>query len=151
MPGHKPGRNHEDRLPRAIAAGDFFWRYSSISRFSFLFRFLESTMKSVSLLAAGLLCASIATPVVSADKISAGAKVAQSCVMCHGDGGLSTMPGTPSLAGQPEVYLANQLRQFRDGKRHNEVMNVIAKPMSDADIDNVYAYFAQYEIELKKR
>lgn len=108
-------------------------------------------MKSVSLIAAGLLCAGFASSALSADKISAGAKVAQSCVMCHGDGGLSSMPGTPSLAGQPEVYLANQMRQFRDGKRHNEVMNVIAKPLSDADIDNVAAYFAQYEIELKKR
>lgn len=107
-------------------------------------------MKSVSLFAAGLLCASLATPVLSAD-INAGAKVAQSCVMCHGDSGLSTMPGTPSLAGQSEIYLASQLRQFRDGQRHNEVMGVIAKPLSDADIDNVAAYFAQFEIELKKR
>lgn len=108
-------------------------------------------MKSVSLFAAGLLCASIAAPALSADKISAGAQVAQSCMMCHGENGLSTMPGTPSIAGQSEIYLASQLRQFRDGTRHNEVMNVIAKPMSDADIDNVSAFFAQFEIEIKKR
>ena len=37
------------------------------------------------------------------------------------------MPGTPSLAGQSEIYLSSQLKQFRDGKRHNEVMSVIAK------------------------
>jgi cytochrome c553 len=61
------------------------------------------------------------------------------------------MPGTPSLAGQPEIYLASQLKQFRDGKRHNEVMNVISKPLSDADIDNISAWFAQFEIELKKK
>jgi cytochrome c553 len=30
-------------------------------------------------------------------------------------------------------------------------MNVIAKPMSDADIDNVSAWFAQFEVELKKK
>ncbi len=107
-------------------------------------------MKFASLIAAGLLCAGLSSPVLAADK-SAGGKVAQSCVMCHGDNGLSTMPGTPSLAGQSEIYLASQLRQFRDGKRHNEVMNVIAKPMSDADIDNVSAWFAQFEVELKKR
>lgn len=106
-------------------------------------------MKSVSLLAAGLLCAGMMTTAMAAD--TAGAKVAQSCMMCHGDNGLSTMPGTPSLAGQSEIYLASQLRQFRDGKRHNEVMNVIAKPLSDADIDGVAAYFAQFEVELKKR
>ncbi len=107
-------------------------------------------MKTVSLLAAGLLCAGVSTSVLSAD-LKAGAKVAQSCMMCHGDNGLSTMPGTPSLAGQSEIYLVSQLQQFRDGKRHNEVMGVIAKTMSNADIENVSAYFAQFEIELKKR
>ncbi len=107
-------------------------------------------MKFASLIAAGLLCAGLSSTALAAD-LSAGAKVSQSCVMCHGENGLSTMPGTPSLAGQSEIYLASQLRQFRDGKRHNEVMNVIAKPMSDADIDNVSAWFAQFEVELKKR
>ncbi len=106
-------------------------------------------MKTVSLIAAGLLCASLSTSTLSAD-LTAGAKAAQSCMMCHGENGLSKMPGTPSLAGQPETYLISQLRQFRDGKRHNEVMNVIAKPLSDADIDNVAAYFAQFEVELKR-
>jgi cytochrome c553 len=48
------------------------------------------------------------------------------------------------------MYLAAQLRDFRDGKRHNEVMSLMAKPLSDADIDNVSAYFAQFEIQLKK-
>ena len=108
-------------------------------------------MKSVSLIAAGLLCAGLTTNVLAADKADAGLKVAQSCMMCHGDNGLSTMPGTPSLAGQSEIYLASQLRQFRDGQRHNEVMNVIAKPLSDADIDNVSAWFSAVEIQLKKR
>ncbi len=107
-------------------------------------------MKTVSLIAVGLLCAGLSTSTLAAD-LKAGAKTAQSCMMCHGDNGISSMPGTPSLTGQPDTYLSSQLRQFRDGKRHNEVMNVIAKPMSDADIDNVSAYFAQFEIELKKR
>ena len=88
-------------------------------------------MKTVSLIAAGLMCAGLTAPAISGDA-AAGAKTAQSCIMCHGENGL-------------------QLRQFRDGKRHNEVMNVIAKPLSDADIDNVAAYFAQFEVELKKR
>jgi cytochrome c553 len=30
-------------------------------------------------------------------------------------------------------------------------MSVIAKPLSNADIDNVSAWFAQFEVELKKR
>jgi cytochrome c553 len=107
-------------------------------------------MKTVSLIAAGLLCAGLSSSALAGD-VNAGAKAAQSCLMCHGENGLSTMAGTPSLAGQQEIYLASQLRQFRDGKRHNEVMSVIAKPLSDADIDNVSAYFAQFEVVLKKK
>lgn len=106
-------------------------------------------MKSVACLTAVLALASVSLP-ATAD-MKAGEKVAQSCIMCHGENGLSKMPGTPSLAGQPDIYLVSQLKQFRDGKRHNEVMNVIAKPLSDADIDNVSAWFAQFEVELKKK
>jgi cytochrome c553 len=108
-------------------------------------------MKPFSILALAVLCSSLSSVAIAADNNTAGAKVAQSCVMCHGENGLSTMPGTPSLAGQPDIYLSSQLRQFRDGKRHNEVMNVIAKPLSDADIEAVSAWFAQFEVTLKAR
>jgi cytochrome c553 len=106
-------------------------------------------MKIPTLIATGTLCLGLHSPGFAGD-VKAGATVAQSCTMCHGEKGLSTMAGTPSLAGQPDMYIASQLRDFRDGKRHNEVMSVIAKPLSDADIDNVAAYFAQFEIQLKK-
>ena len=106
-------------------------------------------MKSVSIALAGLLCAGLFNSAAAAGK--SGAEVAQSCVMYHGENGLSSMPGTPSLAGQSEIYLSSQLKQFRDGKRHNEVMNVIAKPLSDAEIDAVSAWFSQIEVVLKKR
>jgi cytochrome c553 len=106
-------------------------------------------MRSAVLLTSILALASVSLPAIA--DMKAGEKVAQSCVMCHGENGISMMPGTPSLAGQSDVYLSSQLKQFRDGKRHNEVMNVIAKPMSEADIDNVSAWFAQFEIEIKKK
>jgi cytochrome c553 len=107
-------------------------------------------MKTALFISASALYLGLCAPVAAGD-VAAGASVAQSCAMCHGEKGISTMAGTPSLAGQPDLYLAGQLRDFREGKRHNEVMNVIAKPLSDADIDNVAAYFAQFEIQLKKR
>lgn len=106
-------------------------------------------MKSVARIITLLALAGAALPAVA--DLKAGEKIAQSCVMCHGENGIANMPGTPSLAGQPEIYLSSQLKQFREGKRHNEVMNVIAKPMSDADIDNVSAWFSQFEIQLKKK
>lgn len=107
-------------------------------------------MKTAIFIATSTLYLGLCGPVAAGD-VAAGASVAQSCTMCHGEKGISTMAGTPSLAGQPDLYLSSQLRDFREGKRHNEVMNVIAKPLSDADIDNVAAYFAQFEIQLKKQ
>jgi cytochrome c553 len=34
----------------------------------------------------------------------------QLCGTCHGEEGNSKMENTPSLAGQPELFLTNQLR-----------------------------------------
>jgi len=106
-------------------------------------------MKTAISIAVGLATLSLSISTLAGD-IKAGASVARSCIMCHGENGLSSMAGTPSIAGQPEVYLARQLRDFRDGKRRNEVMSIMAQ-LSDADIDDVAAYFAHFELELKKR
>ena len=106
-------------------------------------------MKPVFILFASLVSAGLVTQAIAAERT--GAEIAQTCVMCHGENGLSTMPGTPSLAGQSEIYLVNQLKHFRDGQRQHEQMSVIAKPLSNADIDKVSAWFAQNEVVLKKR
>ena len=107
-------------------------------------------MKFSSKIFTALFLTALSASALSAD-LKAGEKVAQNCALCHGQFGITTMAGTPSIAGQPEVYLASQLKQFRDGKRHNEVMKQMAANLSDADIENVAAWFAQFEIDLKKR
>ena len=107
-------------------------------------------MKLSFIIFATLLGAGITTSTFAGD-LKAGEKIAQNCTLCHGQYGVTNMAGTPSIAGQPEVYLASQLKQFRDGKRQNAVMNMTAANLSDADIDDVAAWFSQFEIELKKR
>jgi cytochrome c553 len=42
-----------------------------------------------------------------------GRQQAQQCATCHGLQGLATMANTPHLAGQPDVYLIEQLKAFR--------------------------------------
>ena len=74
---------------------------------------------------------------------------AQMCSTCHGANGLSTLPNAPNLAGQPAIYVAEQMRAYRSGKRTHEVMNVVAKPLSDADIDALAAWYASIKIEVK--
>ena len=86
---------------------------------------------------------------VSADP-AAGQTKAQMCTPCHGANGLAVAPNTPHLAGQPEPYLVDQLKAYRSGKRAHEVMSVVAKPLTDADIADLAAWFASLEIVLKK-
>jgi cytochrome c553 len=69
--------------------------------------------------------------------------------VCHGESGVSVLPNAPNLAGQPEIYLAEQLKAYRSGKRSDEVMSVIAKPLTDAEITDLSAWFASIAIEAK--
>ena len=70
----------------------------------------------------------------------------QQCVVCHGALGISTAPDAPNLAGQPRQYLAAQLKQFRSGKRPSEVMNVLAKTLSDEEIEALADWYASIRI-----
>jgi cytochrome c553 len=92
-----------------------------------------------------------AAAVVSASAASAQTPpaAAQMCSTCHGANGLSMLPNAPHLAGQPAIYLAEQMKAYRSGKRLHEVMNVVAKPLSDADIDALAAWYASIKIDVK--
>jgi cytochrome c553 len=84
----------------------------------------------------------VISPVHAADVAAGRAKAMFTCAECHGAAGVSVVANFPNLAGQKELYLVTQLKAFRAGKRRNIEMNLIAKPLSDADIANVAAYFA---------
>jgi cytochrome c553 len=72
----------------------------------------------------------------------AGEAKAQVCVACHGEGGNSANPQIPSLAGQPAQMIATQLYQFREGNRKNEQMSPMAANLSNAEMNDLAAYFA---------
>jgi cytochrome c553 len=81
--------------------------------------------------------------------VAAGKGKAQACITCHGPLGLSQLPNAPHLAGQPEIYVAEQLKAYRSGKRSNEVMNVIARPLTDEDISQLAAWYASLVLEVR--
>ncbi|MCW2239898.1 c-type cytochrome [Azospirillum canadense] len=87
-----------------------------------------------------------AAPAGAAGDREAGSAKATQCQTCHGRQGMATMPGVPNLAGQSDVYLTAQLKAFREGVRNNEQMSIIAKSLSDADIENLAAYFSQIKV-----
>jgi len=56
------------------------------------------------------------------------------CLACHGEKGQSETENTPSLGGQQAPYTLIQLFMFREKLRTNEIMNEMAKPLSDDDL-----------------
>ena len=73
--------------------------------------------------------------------IAAGKAKAQVCASCHGADGISKVPTYPNLAGQKAAYTAKQLKAFRDASRKEPTMNAMAKPLTDADIENLAAFY----------
>lgn len=76
---------------------------------------------------------------------------ARASAACHGPLGLSMQPNVPHLAGQSQFYLLEQLRNYRSGKRTHEVMTVIAKPLSDQDIDHLAQWHASLQIQVEEK
>lgn len=70
-----------------------------------------------------------------------GAGKAAVCVACHGVNGNSSNPEWPSLAGQPAVYTAEQLKLFRGRVRNNVLMSPMAATLSDDDIADLAVYY----------
>ena len=99
--------------------------------------------------AAALALAFTLAPAALARDAAAGREKAGPCAVCHGPQGLSIAPDAPHLAGQPALYLSTQLRAYRSGARRHEVMAVIAKPLSDDDIDNLAAWYASLRIAIQ--
>lgn len=77
----------------------------------------------------------------AAGNIEEGAKKARACQVCHGHEGHSTDPTYPILAGQHDKYIIKQLKAFRSGTRKDPIMNGMAAPLSDQDIEDVAAFF----------
>ncbi len=85
--------------------------------------------------------AEMPTPI--AGDATAGAAKAAVCVGCHGMDGKALQPQYPNIAGQHSSYLAKQLTNYREGERVNAIMNGIAATLTDEDIQNLAAYYAE--------
>ena len=83
---------------------------------------------------------------VKGDVNAAKNKVAM-CVGCHGIPGYkASFPEVyrvPMLGGQSEKYIAAALNAYKKGERKHPTMVGIAAGLSDQDIADVSAYYAQ--------
>lgn len=94
-----------------------------------------------------LLC--VALPSFADDAAEGRMKAEVACSLCHGHNGVSTLPNAPNLAGQQAIYVSEQLRNYRSGKRQNEVMNMIAKPLTDSEIAHLAAWFSTIKVTVE--
>ncbi|TFW18101.1 c-type cytochrome [Duganella callida] len=102
-------------------------------------------MRTVSALrlSATLLLAGLATPILApaaALPDTLEQRIA-ACLACHsvkerGDAYF------PRIAGKPAGYLYNQLRNFRDGRRHYPLMSYMVEHLPDAYLREIADYFA---------
>ncbi|AZI42982.1 cytochrome c4 [Deinococcus psychrotolerans] len=72
-----------------------------------------------------------------------GETLTKSCQGCHGPMGHSTESDKPSLGGQIPSYTTLQLAAFRAKLRPSQIMQAIAANLSDQDIVDLAAYYAQ--------
>ena len=69
------------------------------------------------------------------------------CTACHGKQGRATPEGYfPRIAGKPAGYLANQLLNFRDGRRSYPQMGYLIEHLTDDYLREMAAYFAAQDV-----
>ncbi|MFL6550557.1 MAG: c-type cytochrome [Povalibacter sp.] len=81
-------------------------------------------------------------PAMAEGSAEAGQTKSTPCVACHGVGGNSANPEWPNLAGQHQQYIVKQLKAFKSGVRQNPLMTPQAQPLSEADMEDLGAYFS---------
>ena len=97
-----------------------------------------------SALVAGIAAAQGSAPAGDAAK---GREKVQMCQGCHGiDGWRTAYPEVyrvPKIAGQQPAYLFAALKAYRNGDRTHPSMVAIAASLSDQDMADLAAYYAQ--------
>lgn len=65
------------------------------------------------------------------------------CTGCHNEDGNSTTPEFPKLAGLDAVYIAKQIKDFKNDKRVSEIMGPMANQIPEKDIGFLASYFSK--------
>lgn len=82
-----------------------------------------------------------------AQDIEAGKEKSHVCAACHGADGNAVLPIYPNLAGQTWRYLYIQLKDFKEGRRHNDTMSPLAATLSREDMVNIANYYATQPVK----
>ncbi|MDE0308613.1 MAG: c-type cytochrome [Acidiferrobacterales bacterium] len=110
---------------------------------------MRQAIKSFQLIAiiATLAIAMVPASVWAGDP-KAGEEKAALCLTCHGKGDSVQGVGTPIISGQYEDYLIQAIKSYRSGARNNPVMIGFSTSLSDKDIEDLAAFYANMESRL---
>ena len=81
----------------------------------------------------------------SAGDAATGQNKSAVCHACHGATGVAVQPIYPNLGGQHQDYLVKSITAFRDGERQNAIMAPMVANLSDADVEDIAAWYASQE------
>ena len=105
------------------------------------------------LLALSLLLGAASGPLaelaLAGDAAAARAKVRTLCQNCHGENGVAVLPGAANLSGQQKEYLRGQLRAYRSGSRQDPQMSIVAKTLTDGDIENLADWYSAIKVTVE--
>ncbi|MDT8990498.1 c-type cytochrome [Curvibacter sp. APW13] len=87
-----------------------------------------------------------ANPKQLEEAMKTGRRVAGFCANCHGEGGNSTNPDIPNLAGQNPGYLLDQVRQFAEGRRKNEFMEGMIRALKPEETIGMVVFFGSQAV-----
>jgi len=71
-----------------------------------------------------------------------GKVLAAACAKCHGEDGNSTIPGTPTLAGQQPHYLVAAIQEYHQGDRAKGAMKSSLRESDKLELESLALYFA---------
>jgi cytochrome subunit of sulfide dehydrogenase len=104
---------------------------------------LPAVLLLATLLGAGAASAQTQAPIPGDSTALRVRALAATCANCHGTNGVAVPnANVPGLAGLPAGYLIEQMKAFKSGARPATVMHQLAKGYSDAQIEQIAAYFA---------
>jgi cytochrome c553 len=99
------------------------------------------TKQISTLIASAVLATLLAAPAIAQD-IEAGRAKSQACAACHGADGNSIAPMFPNLAGQTWRYIYVQLKDFKEARRSNPMMDPMVKDLSRQDMIDIANFYA---------
>lgn len=95
----------------------------------------------------------VTAPTVNATETASGAvpdtmaERVKACTICHGEEDRAGRDAYyPRIAGKPQGYLFNQLRNFRDGRRHYQPMAILLENMTDEYLQEIALHFASLQL-----